>query len=530
MTRLKPMKYKISAFFPVILFLAGLIFPDVLSAQKKAKTAPVDSVSIYLDSGRYADAVRLITPLIKKKPYQADLYILRGLARIELDELDSAGADFRKSLSIRAKNDTAYYNLGYIEFLKGNYGEAIAYYDSAILYNPKGIYYYVARGDAFLEAGSYPLAAEDYHTAIKAGEHMGTAYFGLGLVFLYNAMTDSARYYFSLAIVEDPFDDEYYYQRGIARYSEGDLDGALKDFDMAISLNDENTKALFARAELYIEYGDFVQALEDLDAALQYDTLESPTVNPDDLEMINERGKILLTLEMYPEAVRDFTRILSVDPDLDVTRYNRALAWYHLGEYDKAKKDLDAAIKINPAEKDYYSYRGASLIMAGDTAAGFADFRKALKIAPDDAEIYMLRSSVYAEKGMYTEALADLQKVFRIDPEYPDLFLDMGKVYAETGETEEAMKYYDLAILSDRENPEIFFHRGILLYNLDNLEGALEDFDYAIELDPGIPNVYTNRGYVKMEMNDKSGACADWKKAFQLGSAEAQKLLKQHCR
>jgi tetratricopeptide (TPR) repeat protein len=521
---------KISAFFPVVFFLSALFSPGFLSAQKKVQAAPVDSVSIYLDSGRYEDAVRLIDPLIKKKPYQADLYILRGLARIELSELDSASADFRKSLRLKAKNDTAYYNLGYIEFLKGNYGTAIAYYDSAILYNPKGIYYYVARGDAFLEAGSYPLAAEDYHKAIEAGEHMGTAYFGLGLVYLNSAMTDSARYYFSLAIVEDPFDDEYYYQRGIARYSQGDLDGALKDFDMAISLNEENTKALYARAELYIEYGDLIQALKDLDSALQYDTLYNPGTSPDELEMINERGKILLTLEMYPDAVRDFSKILSTDPDLDVTRYNRALAWYHMGEYEKAKKDLDAAIEINPAEKDYYSYRGAALVMAGDTAAGFADFRKALKIAPNDADIYMLRSSVYADKGMYNAALADLQKVFKIDPEYPDLFLNMGKIYAETGETEEAMKYYDLAILSDRENPEIFFHRGILLYNLDNLQGALEDFDYAIELDPNVPNVYTNRGYVKMEMNDKAGACADWKKAFQLGSAEAQKLLKQHCR
>lgn len=524
------MKNKVFTFFLSGLFFAGILFPSHLKAQKKAKIDSADSVSIYLGTGLYEDAIRLINPLIKSKPYHADLLILRGLARIELMQLDSARGDFKKSLTIQSQNDTAYYNLGYIEFLKGGYGEAIAYYDSAILYNPKGIYYYVARADAFLEAGSYPLAADDYRKAIEAKKHLDMAYYGLGLVYLYNEMTDSARYYFSMAIVEDPFDDEYYYQRGITRYTQGDLNGAQKDFDMALSINPDNGEARFARAELYIETGDLVLALQDLDEAIQSDSLLSTSPTQSNLEMINERGNILLTLGYYREAIQDFNKILAGNTGLDITLYNRGLAWYHLGAFKKAMRDLDRAIQINPTEEDYYSYRAAAMVMNGDTTAGFDDFRKALKIAPHKPEIYLLRSSVYTETGRFDKALEDLQQIFKIDPEYPDLFLNMGKIFAETGDTEDAMKYFDLAILTDRENPEVFFHRGILLYNMENLEGALEDFDYAIELDPNTPNTYTNRGLVRLEMKDNTGACADWKKAFQLGSAEAQKLLKEHCK
>jgi tetratricopeptide (TPR) repeat protein len=59
--------------------------------------------------------------------------------------------------------------------------------------------------------------------------------------------------------------------RGLARYSQGDLGGALADLDRAIALEENNAWALALRGETYRKMGEYEQALADLDRAIALD-------------------------------------------------------------------------------------------------------------------------------------------------------------------------------------------------------------------------------------------------------------------
>ena len=54
-------------------------------------------------------------------------------------------------------------------------------------------------------------------------------------------------------------------------------------------------------------------------------------------------------------AIADFTEAIRLDPNLTDAYYYRGLAYSltTIKEYDKAIADLEMAVKLNPAEKDY---------------------------------------------------------------------------------------------------------------------------------------------------------------------------------
>ena len=68
----------------------------------------------------------------------------------------------------------------------GNYDRAIADYDQAIQINPKDVYAYNKRGNAYTAKGNYDLAIADYDQAIQINPKYATAYFSRGSLELYS--------------------------------------------------------------------------------------------------------------------------------------------------------------------------------------------------------------------------------------------------------------------------------------------------------------------------------------------------------
>ena len=149
-----------------LLILSSFIFFSSVSyAQKKHVNLKIDSANYYLENGQYIKAIRFLDDRIATNA-SADLFIARGLAKIEINDLDGALFDLKNSLKLSAKNDTSYYNIGYVLYLQGNYSRAINYYDSALSVNKDNIYYLIARGDSFLELENVTSA---YHNVCILG-------------------------------------------------------------------------------------------------------------------------------------------------------------------------------------------------------------------------------------------------------------------------------------------------------------------------------------------------------------------------
>lgn len=96
--------------------------------------------------------------------------------------------------------------------------------------------------------------------------------------------------------------------------------------------------------------GQYAQALSKADASLRK--------NPRNPEMRFLKGVILTEQNKSAEAITIFTKLTEDYPDLPEPYNNLAVLYASTGEYDKARKALDSAIRTNPSYATAYENLG----------------------------------------------------------------------------------------------------------------------------------------------------------------------------
>ena len=77
------------------------------------------------------------------------------------------------------------------------------------------------------------------------------------------------------------------------------------------------------------------------------------------------------------EAIRCYSRAISMKTDSSALYYVRGRAYSENGDYDKAVSDLTRAISLKPGYAEAYNHRGVTYIGKGDKQKSLADFKKA---------------------------------------------------------------------------------------------------------------------------------------------------------
>jgi tetratricopeptide (TPR) repeat protein len=193
----------------------------------------------------------------------------------------------------------------------------------------------------------------------------------------------------------------------------GDLDGALADAKAASGLEPGlGTAALEAEMLAYAGKGDEAFELlssqggsadQQRDVALQLSDLDALAGRPQDglerlsdlldqrpgdPDLLNANCYFRATWQVELEGLVDLcseavTQSNWAAPVLD----SRALGYYRLGEFDKAMKDLDAALSANPEQTPSLYLRGVVRTAMGD-AGGREDIRQALLRQPSLERFY----------------------------------------------------------------------------------------------------------------------------------------------
>jgi tetratricopeptide (TPR) repeat protein len=115
----------------VLLAIAGEGYAEV-----EPKAALFDQGVTAFKEGRFQDAVDLFSQLLAVTPDDAKVYKNRGVALMNLSEIDLAIADFNTAIRINPELKGLHSNLGAAWHFKGEYEKAIACYDIDISQRP----------------------------------------------------------------------------------------------------------------------------------------------------------------------------------------------------------------------------------------------------------------------------------------------------------------------------------------------------------------------------------------------------------
>jgi len=228
----------------------------------------------------------------------------------------------------------------------------------------------------------------------------------------------------------------------------------------AIDFDAQCYPAYLLRGLAYARIGQHKEAIKDFTRFLNL--IREVPITDDDRKDYDSyvafayfnRAIAYLNLGMYREVVDDISTLLGIDKSYPEARMLRASAFYELGLYDHALRDLNQEISLsrNPdsSYRATYFLRGNVHLRLGRLEDALNDFNFVLEQVVNE-QVLIARAEVFFEMQRYDECLADAQRALKYSTIEPIPYYLIGRVHELRGNRTEALRYYDQAIRNGHE-------------------------------------------------------------------------------
>jgi Tfp pilus assembly protein PilF len=193
-------------------------------------------------------------------------------------------------------------------------------------------------------------------------------------------------------------DSRAYLNKALSLVKEGDHITAINFLNSAIRLDPKYVDAYIARASILEKTGNLKSAIVDYTHALN--------LRPS-YKIFYNRGVLELALKAYPEAARDFTSAIELNPQFARAYSDRGLAFLANNMLDEAKNDFIQAFTLNDKILFALEKTGEINIMQKNFQEALNNFNLLLKLDPNDSNAYLSRAKIYEALQMPDLALKD---------------------------------------------------------------------------------------------------------------------------
>ena len=177
-------------------------------------------------------------------------------------------------------------------------------------------------------------------------------------------------------MIEDDLDNiSLYYGRGMDFMHVQDYESALKDMDRVIELNPNLLLGHFARAIIRTKQLEYDYQLSGESEFT--DNRKTGITLPDNISGTTKLPEISIKSIHYEEILREYEKIIKIDPTFIYAYYNRAEIFSIEKDIRAAISDYNKAIELEPQFAEAYFNRGIAKLSIGETSAGLDDLRKA---------------------------------------------------------------------------------------------------------------------------------------------------------
>jgi tetratricopeptide (TPR) repeat protein len=307
-----------------------------------------------------------------------------------------------------------------------------------------------------------------------------------------------------------------------------ELRAALADYNQSLKLDPKSSASLQGAAEIHIGFGEYPQAIQLLNRALQLkpeaetyalrasarlksndmpgataDINKAISLSSKDYSLYGIRADIYNKQQQFQKAIQDYDRALQLVPKSERFRIlgyslNRITVNFNAKNYRSALADITSLINSKDAQDapaltpTLYLLRGILNFNLDKLPAALQDINVAAKLDPNNSIMYFFRGSIYVKQEKYPQAEADFQKSIRLAPDFAEAHLLLGATYTIQKEFTKSIPSLD---------------RGIQL-----AEGKPSKQEFLAQ-------GYEIRGYTHFLNGNRSQATKDLRRAVQLYQA-----------
>lgn len=321
----------------------------------------------------YILAIQYFNQAIKAKPFLAEPYFYRSVAKISLEDYRGAEQDAGMAIERNPFIVDAYQVRGVSRQNMGDFKGAVEDYNEGLKLMPEDKNMLLNRAVCQTALKNYDEAQESFDRLMQLDRRNDRAYIGLAQMNLARKDTTAALDNLNRGIALSKKNASAYVMRSeIYTRSHHDFERALADMDSAIMLEPHYSGFFINRAYMKYNLDDYFGAMADYDYAIGLD--------PASQEAHFNRGLLRAEVGDNNKAISDFDFVLKSNPSNFMALYNRALLHMRTGQFRNAVNDFTAILKKYPEFEAGYMARGEAKRRMGDIRGSEADMEKAMSI------------------------------------------------------------------------------------------------------------------------------------------------------
>ncbi len=305
--------------------------------------------------------------------------------------------------------------------------------------------YYI--GEAYRFKEDYGQAAGYYNRSIEIDPNFAPAYLGLARVNLLQNPRFEADDLFDKAISLDPNFGEIYLERARYLIARGDYEDALADLETAEKILPGSPDVLLTYALAYYAQEDFDKALEYAQKAYSADILNIPTYGL--------LGDLYIEKGEYANAIEVLTLYTTYETE-DASAYAKlGQAYYFLGDYQNTVDAITRATELTRTGLGkYYVYRGYANLALENYDAAVEDLADAVD---EDDQSFFARIG-YAQalygQGKFGTAFLQIEAAQSLSETDEDLALTLfwrGRIQEKRDDIRDAIKTWNELLDMDED-------------------------------------------------------------------------------
>jgi tetratricopeptide (TPR) repeat protein len=286
--------------------------------------------AIFLQRGRYAQALSHIELALQSRPDNAFVLNNHGVVLLELKRFEQALKSLERAIALRPDYSDAHSNRGNVLKALQRIDEALVSYDRALKLRPDFAQAHSNRGDVLCELRRFEEALASCERALRLQPDFAEAHCNRANALRKLKRPDEALAGYDRALSLKPDYAEAHSNRGTALHDLRRFDEALPHYDRAIALRPDLAEALSNRGNALQELKRFEEAIRDYERA--------SLLRPNFAEAYSNCGNALRELNRFKEALASFDRALALRPGLAEGYFNSALCLLLTGDFDRGWK------------------------------------------------------------------------------------------------------------------------------------------------------------------------------------------------
>ena len=190
---------------------------------------------------------------------------------------------------------------------------------------------------------------------------------------------------------------------GVEYTRQGESKKAMNCFRSAEKINPKNYKVYYNSGLLFLKINQNQKAVLELNKCLQlYNYTKAYTA----------RGTAYLQMGDWPKALADFNTSIRMDSLQFKPWLLLADCHHHLNQLPQAEREYTKALSINPYSDEVYFKRGLCLAKQNQLQRGLLDIQKAIEMMPESAQYYYW--SALTKIALHLDPCADLHQALNL--------------------------------------------------------------------------------------------------------------------